>query len=35
MIPTTARVEQHTDEAVNNQIRRQTERSISFVGKQG
>lgn len=35
MIPTTTRVEQHTDEAVNEQIRRRTEQSISYVGRQG
>ncbi len=35
MIPTTARVEQHTDEAVNEQIRKRTEQSISYVGRQG
>lgn len=35
MIPTTTRVEQHTDEAVNEQIRRRTAQSISYVGRQG
>ena len=35
MIPTTIRVEQHTDEAVNERIRRRTAQSISFVGRQG
>lgn len=35
MIPTTTRVEQHTDEAVNERIRRRTAQSISFVGRQG
>ena len=35
MIPTTIRVEQHTDEAVNERIRRQTAQRISFVGRQG
>ena len=35
MIPTTTRVEQHTDEAVNEQIRSETERNISYVGRQG
>lgn len=35
MIPTTTRVEQQTDEAVNERIRRRTAQSISFVGRQG
>lgn len=35
MIPTTTRVEQHTDEAVNEQIRRRTVQNISYVGRQG
>ena len=35
MIPTTTRVGQHTDKAVNEQIRRRTEQSISYVGRQG
>ena len=35
MIPTTTRVEQHTDEAVNEQIRSETERNISYVSRQG
>ncbi|HEX5544087.1 MAG TPA: hypothetical protein VFX10_01255, partial [Nitrospira sp.] len=35
MIPTTTRVEQHTDEAINEQIRRHTEQRISSVGRQG
>ncbi len=35
MIPTTTRVERHTDEAVNEQIRRRTAQSISYVGRQG
>ena len=35
MIPPTTRVEQHTDEAINEQIRRHTEQRISSVGRQG
>ena len=35
MIPTTIRVEQHTDEAVNERIRRRTAQSISSIGRQG
>lgn len=35
MIPTTTRVERHTDEAVNEQIRERTERNISYVWRQG
>ena len=35
MIPTTTRVEQHTDEAINEKIRRRTEHNISCVGRQG
>ncbi|MBX3300652.1 MAG: DUF2892 domain-containing protein [Nitrospira sp.] len=35
MIPTTTRVEQHTDEAVNEEIQRQIEQRIASVGKQG
>ena len=35
MIPTTTRVEQHTDEAVNERIRRRTAQSISSIGRQG
>ncbi len=35
MIPTTTRVEQHTDEAVNEWIQRQTSHRIALVGRQG
>lgn len=35
MIRTTTRVEQHTDESINEQIRRHTEQRISSVGRQG
>lgn len=35
MIPTTTRVEQQTDEAVNERIRRRTAQSISSIGRQG
>jgi len=35
VIPTTTRVEQHTDEAVNERIRRRTAQSISSIGRQG
>jgi hypothetical protein len=35
VIPTTIRVEQHTDEAVNERIRRRTAQSISSIGRQG
>lgn len=35
MIPTTTRVEQHTDEAVNEAIRRRTEHNISHVARLG
>jgi hypothetical protein len=35
MIPTTTRVEEHTDEAVNKRIQRQTEQHLASVGRQG
>jgi hypothetical protein len=35
MIPTTTRVEQHTDDAINKKIRLQTERNISHIAHQG
>jgi len=35
MIPTTTRVEQHTDEAINERILQQTEQSITSVGREG
>lgn len=35
MIPTTTRVEQHTDGAINDAIRRRTEQRIASVGRQG
>jgi hypothetical protein len=35
MIPTTTRVERHTDEAINEEIQRQTEQRIASVGRQG
>jgi hypothetical protein len=35
VIPTTTRVEQHTDEAVNERMRRRTAQSISSVVRQG
>ena len=35
MIPTTTRVEQHTDEAINKKIRLQTERNISHMAHRG
>jgi hypothetical protein len=35
MIPTTSRVEQHTDEAINEEIQRQTAQRIASVGRQG
>jgi len=35
MIPTTTRVEQHTDETINEEIQRQTEQRIASVGRQG
>jgi hypothetical protein len=35
MISTTTRVEQHTDEAINEEIRRQTEQRISHTARQG
>jgi hypothetical protein len=35
VIPTTIRVEQHTDEAANERIGRRTAQSISSVGRQG
>jgi hypothetical protein len=35
MIPTTTRVERHTDEAINEEIQRQTEQRLASVGRQG
>ena len=35
MIPTTTRVEQHTDDTINEAIHRQTEQRIASVGRQG
>lgn len=35
MIPTTTRVEQHTDEAINKKIRLHTERNISHIAHRG
>ena len=35
MIPTTTRVEQHTDETINKKIRLQTERQISHTANRG
>jgi hypothetical protein len=35
MIPTTTRVEQHTDEGINEEIRQQTEKNISHIARQG
>ncbi len=35
MNPTTTRVEQHTDEAINKKIRLQIQRNISYIARQG
>ena len=35
MIPTTTRVEQHTDQSINEQIQRRTEQRLAAAGKQG
>ncbi|NGZ04583.1 MAG: hypothetical protein CV090_16200 [Nitrospira sp. WS238] len=35
MIPTTTRVEQHTDQSINEQIQRRTEQRLPAAGKQG
>ena len=35
MIPTTTRVEQHSEEAINEEIQRQTAQRIASVGRQG